>query len=184
MWALYRAGLGQPNCECRPSSELTVDGDVTLVRFDEPLGDIQPEAKARLTQPRALGLIETVEEARQLLWSDARALVRHRDGAAVCSRADGYGDGRAGRRIFGGVLDQVREDLLDPRRVGPHGAHAGVDVDGERVCRQGGTKALQESRHRLAELDRLRLKRQTGSLDDRRVEQIPNQLCKVLAAAL
>ena len=62
--------------------------------------------------PRAGGAVEAVEDVRQVLRGDARAVVANRD-LAVAHRDL---DLAAGRAPLGRVVEQVRDRPLEPRR--------------------------------------------------------------------
>src|SRR5205807_4238085 len=93
--------------------------DRAAVSFDDLSGDRQPEtAAAAATGPRAVDLEEALEDAWQIVGGDDGACVVHADADVSRPqylRADV--DRATGRRVADGVVDEVREDLLEPALV-------------------------------------------------------------------
>ena len=90
--------------------------DLFAVGLDERLGDGETE-----TGPAALvELGEALEDGLSILRRDARSLVGHRDHDLIRRPARLDGDDAVGRRVSGGVVEQVDQDLPDQERVDVH----------------------------------------------------------------
>ena len=84
------------------------------------LRDGQAEARAaRLARTGLVHAVEAVEQARQVLFGDADAVVRDADEDVRAARADLQVDPAAVGRVFDGVRDDIRDDLLDASGIGP-----------------------------------------------------------------
>ena len=98
-----------------------------------------------LVAPDAL---ELLEEPSDLVGRDAEPLVGHFDhDVLVAALADAHGDGTSLRRVLHGVVQEVRQDLLHPVRVGHdrgqgrgHVGHHRVagEPEGHRLQDEGG----------------------------------------------
>ena len=76
----------QHDLEPRAAAGRARGGHASAVRFDDGLDDRQPQAAARraLLRTRGVGLVEPIEDERQVLGRDARAGVGDRhDHAAI-----------------------------------------------------------------------------------------------------
>jgi hypothetical protein len=97
------------------------------VLLDDPLHDRETDAEptARAIE-RAIALREHVEDAPRELARDARAVVAYANEGATAAARRGDVDVTAGIRVAGGVVEEVRDGLHEPR---------GIAVDGDRVGR-------------------------------------------------
>src|SRR5262249_52335864 len=104
---------GQP--EHRPALYITEHADVPA---EEP-GILQRYGQAKSAAragSRGIGLVEALEDQRQLLWRDARAAIGHVHAAAGPVRACAHPD--IATAVLDRVLHQVGEYPLDAARVG------------------------------------------------------------------
>src|SRR3954447_10585904 len=93
--------------ESSPSTQRAFDPDASTLSFDDPLGDI--ESQARCVSGRWLRLPIALEDMRDMVGRDAGACVRHGDqqlsSAALRPNRDGFPFGAELERI----ADEVRE---------------------------------------------------------------------------
>src|SRR5262249_54178834 len=109
-----RAGRRKPDVKLAALVQHGLDRDSPAVRLDETLRDVEPEPETALLEPCALGLVEAIEQLRQLVGSNPCALVfdgNHRPGAVGSNSND---DGSAVFRVLRSVLQKVRQDLIQP----------------------------------------------------------------------
>ena len=100
----------------------------------QPLREREADAQApRRAVQRAIGLREQVEDLRQELFIDPYAVVAHADlGMVLLASVFAPDLDAASRvRVLGGVVEQVDEDLFQPRGVG-----TGPDGFGAHVHKQ------------------------------------------------
>src|SRR5436190_20010037 len=83
--------------------------DTTTLRLDEAPADRQTQAGAGPTSILRLDAIEFVEDVLEVAGRDARPLIRHfyHNDIAIVSRPNI--DTAAGRRVFGGIVEQVEQ---------------------------------------------------------------------------
>ena len=118
-WA-GRQGGGEPDDELAPlAGAVARRGDGAAVQLgerpDERQADAQPALRAG---ERAVGLGEEVEHPREQLRRDADPVVPHPEDDLVPLDPGDELDAAPGRRVLGGVGQEVDEDLLQPGRVG------------------------------------------------------------------
>ena len=90
------------------------------VHLGEFLHDGEPDAQpAFRAGDRTLALREQLEHVGQLLGRDADAVVPHLDDDVLAFEPGGQPDPAPALGVLGGVRQQVHDDLLDSRRVGP-----------------------------------------------------------------
>ena len=102
--------------------------EAAAMGLGDPTSDSQAEAKSAGLFPTSLAaLLERLEDRSQQVAFDARPRIRHLDSQACTTFALAFAPGRlaranrdrpARRRELGRVLDEVPDDLLQPRRVG------------------------------------------------------------------
>src|SRR5258706_3581748 len=143
----------QPNGELGPAAFLTFDGDGTVVRLDDGLGDVEAESEAAVVAAGDVaGPVEALEQLRDLVFRDADAIVddRREHIAAV----------HVGIELdvapLGGVLDGVGEEVVDDlahpvgvdvhRRLGNSGVEG--DAGGTLPAAKGPPRATRETRPR------------------------------------
>jgi hypothetical protein len=105
--------------------------DRAAVQSDQPLREREADAQApRRAVQRAVGLREQVEDLRQKRFIDPHAIVAHAHlGMVLLASVFAPNLDAAFRvRVLGGVVEQVDEDLFQPRGVGtgPNGFGAHV----------------------------------------------------------
>src|SRR5258706_1381408 len=166
----------QANGELGPAAFLTFDGDGTVVRLDDGLGDVEAESEAAVVAAGDVaGPVEALEQLRDLVFRDADAIVddRREHIAAV----------HVGIELdvapLGGVLDGVGEEVVDDlshavgvdvhRRLGNGGVEG--DAAGSILHTEGATAAIEE----LQPADGLPVDLQAVGLDARDVEQFRDQ---------
>src|SRR5439155_6011500 len=113
-----RAALGQREAHHEAAAAIeavTRYLDRAAVHLDQALHQREAEAQAVMDASfRAAGLIEEIEDARQVLGTNAPAFVSdlHRD--VILLPLDRDLDARPARAVLAGVVEQVREHLREP----------------------------------------------------------------------
>ena len=100
----------QHDGEHRAALGPVLGADLSALQLDEMLCDREPESgAARIARARFVDAVEALEDARQILFRNARALVRHRHGypAVETRRLD------ANRRLLGSVRDRVGHEISE-----------------------------------------------------------------------
>ena len=113
-------GGGEPDDELAPlAGAVARRGDGAAVQLGERPDERQPDARAPLRAgERAVALGEEVEHPREQLGRDADPVVPDADDDLVPLDPGDELDAAPGRRVLGGVGQEVHEDLLEPGRVG------------------------------------------------------------------
>src|SRR5215510_3819103 len=113
-----------------PPSQCAVCPDAAAVRFDDALGDGEPEpgAEAPLSWH---DLPESVEDTRQILRCDAAARVGNPKEHVLISRACANRDATAGFREFESVANEILEHLVEAPPARPEIVHTARHVDSE-----------------------------------------------------
>ena len=116
---LFAAGREMTNS--LPLSVPSLAGrDVAAVHLGELPDDGEPDAQAPFRAgDGTLALREELEHVGQFLGRNADAVVAHRDDDVVSFPRGGQPDSAPALGVLRGVCQQVDDDLLDPRRVGP-----------------------------------------------------------------
>lgn len=94
--------------------------------------DVQPEAGAAHTGAAA---DEPLEHPLQLGGRQARAVIDHRYRRLAVVGGHSHLDVAAVGRVLHGVVEQVRQNLVDAAPVGPHPHRTGHRVDGDGAAR-------------------------------------------------
>jgi hypothetical protein len=136
--------------------------------------DVQPEPAA-LEPARALGAVEALEHARQLVGVQPDAVVAHADGRAPFVGVDRHLDRAAVRRVLHGVREQVGEKLLQPRLV-PHAPERRGRAHLEPVPVARRADLLDDRADDRDQIGPGPLERQPAGLEPREVEQQLEQL--------
>ena len=144
--------------------------------------DRQPEACAASADPRTIGLVETLEDARQIAPCNADAVIGDRGfEAAVACGADGNGHLAAVEAELHRVMKEVREHLAEPAPVAADPRHDRRDVE-----RQPHALPLGERSEALdgiggdgAEVDVVKEERRFAAFDAAEVQQLVNHLADV-----
>src|SRR5687768_12937091 len=122
---------GQPDRErAAPARALAFGADPAAVEARELADDREADAEATaraVERPRRLG--EQLEHARKELRGDPGSIVAHAHFRCIAMTPYGDVDPPASRRELARVVDEVRDDLLDTRRVR-------VDREGIRAQRE------------------------------------------------
>src|SRR6185369_9221214 len=136
--ALYRAASGRRRSKRQADDELAAEvlagaarRHRAAVRLDELVDDGEADAEARLVDRNPGVDREQVEDVRQLLGSDADAVVGDGDDDLVGAAPRLEQDVAARVRSPRGVVDQVGEDLGQPLRVAEDGGGGGVELDAQ-----------------------------------------------------
>ena len=108
----------------------SVSSERAPVRFGELLGDRETEPEASLPALGARPLVEHVEDTREQLRAHADAGVPNpeRDGVSITLQSDI--DAPTARREFERVVQQVRDDLVQARRI-PVDVHVVRHAEGD-----------------------------------------------------
>ncbi len=180
MTGLLRDGRLDGEHGAHPRSALVLGGideaDGPVVQVGDPAGDGE-------TQPRAAGLTagllseraESFEDLLPALRRDAGALIGHLEPPFGGSRGPGHADRPVCRAVPRRVVEQVRDELPEPRRIALHGqvGRSRPDVEGDRLGADSGLRdgVLQQVGH----ADRLDGQRRHPSVDAGEVEQVLDQ---------
>src|ERR1051325_3122554 len=117
----------------RPSLCAVRCSDGATVFFDDPLRDGKTEAGAA---PPARE--EGLEDAQELVGTEARALIAYRDNELLPFRAPGDRDALPGSGVLHRVEQQVLEDEHEPARIHQHGLIRAGEVGLDRYLVVGG----------------------------------------------
>ena len=103
---------GQCHCERAALASLAFYADRSVVQRDEILDQREADARAVSVEPSVLALIEAGEERRQLVLVDALAAIADTDDGQLAFPTGIHADPSAGMVVFGGVADEVVDDLV------------------------------------------------------------------------
>ncbi|MCY1213798.1 hypothetical protein D9M72_255950 [compost metagenome] len=104
------------------------------MQLDQALDQRQADAQPALRGlRRAADLHEHLEDRAQHVGCKAGAVVAHLDHRDALLRAQHDADRSAGRRVLGGVVEQVREHLREPHRIAAHHERLAAQVHVQRV---------------------------------------------------
>src|SRR6266511_2238671 len=158
------------------------DGDAAAVQLHHPVRDGQAQAGAAAVPGGALAPGEPLEHPGALVGRDPGTLVGDVEDQVLGLPAGGDGDGAAGGAVPGGVVEQVRDHLVQPARVGDGLARFGVDAEAHVATgRTGGDLGL-PYRHRQepGHVEGLQVQRYHPGLDPGQVEQLGDQPAEAL----
>src|SRR6185312_4171394 len=115
---------------------------------DEAATDRQAETGAGATAILGLHPVKLVEDAFEIARRDARPLVDdlNQNGVApnrITGAPSAKLDAAALRGVFGGVIEQVEQDLLEQDRVEKQHRQIRVDADFDPMARQNASGTLQ-----------------------------------------
>ena len=115
--------------------------DMTALRLDEAAADRQAKAGSGATPILRLDAVELVEDAFEIARRNARAFIDDFDCYEVTVAPRPHIDAGAGRRVFGGVVEEIEQHLLEQNWVEPYDRQIGRDFDLDVVSAQhvGGT---------------------------------------------
>src|ERR1051326_5117866 len=91
--------------------------DTAALCLDEAAADRQSEPGPGATPILCLNAVKFVKDAFEVGGGNARPLVDDFDADGPVLTASVYADRAAGRRVFGGVVEQVEQHLLEEDRV-------------------------------------------------------------------
>src|SRR5262249_10682564 len=138
----------------------------------ESLGDPEAEAGARGGGGEAIATEEPFTKLRHLVRREAGAAVVHREHHVVTVPLGADFDRGAARRIFGGVVDDLHEGLLDQHRVDIDERQVGVHVECHFVLGQPPLPALERRVDDVGRLDPFELRLDLVAADPSRVQKI------------
>ena len=150
------------------------DPDAAVVRADDGFAHRQAEADAG-GGGFAFAAGEFLEDAAFGAGRDAGAVVADRDAQLAVLRHGVQADGAAGRRVLGGIFQQIAEHPFDQHAVAFDQRQPGQAVDRDPMRRQRFAHGGQRGADQF--LDRLPLQPQRGvaALQPRHVEQVGDQ---------
>src|SRR5688572_3127327 len=89
------------------------------MHFDQAANQSEPDAQPALSSAgRVLDLREHFKDTGQHIRQDADAAIADRDHYTVALAPRGEPDSSCGIGILGGIIEEVRNDLLQPYRIG------------------------------------------------------------------
>ena len=178
---LRGVGRGNDQAERATLADDALDLKRSSHGLGQPLRQRQPQA--RPLHIRALGAepLERDEQARDVCWEDAGAVVAHLEGDSVtgCPPAP-QDDGPARSVVLDPVRQKVEEDLLDalPVRHDPFDLQI-FDTDLDAALRGQGPDEVDDLRGHLVRRDRLDRERDPARLDPRDVQDLVDQIQQV-----
>src|SRR5690606_32682501 len=159
----------------RTASWLALRPDSASMRFDEALGDrkAEPGASAR----GAVRLPEAVKDVRQVLGWNPRTGVRHGYVNVLFLQMRFETHAAARRRKFHGVVEEMRQDLVDSRSIRKHSRQAlrRTADQGDVLLGGGAHEGLERFIQQSAQIAADRLDRKTACLDRGYVKQIADE---------
>ena len=159
----------------------------SAVQLDEVTHDRQSEPEpAVLPADRAVGLAEPLEDERQKVGGDARAVVGDRQAQAVAGLRQHDVDPAAIRRELDRIDDEIADDLLQPLRVAAHEVAGRIDARVQRDGPRAGRRAerLDGGGDDPAEVHRRQLETEAPRHDAGHVEDVFDELRLELCVAL
>jgi hypothetical protein len=133
--------------------------DAAAMQLGEAAHECQPDAQPALrTIEGRRDLREHLEDIGQVLGFDADAGVANGDHRLVAFTLHAEPDVPAARRVLGGIVEQVEDDLCKARGIRTHAQHLVGQGDGDLVGARfdGGARAFDRFVHRVGRLDLLR----------------------------
>src|SRR5437588_7371523 len=103
--------------------------DATTLRLDKASADRQPQPGARATAVLRLNAVELVEDAFEIVRRDARPFIDDLDQGDLAVAPGPQVYAAAGRCIFGGVVEEVEQHLLEQHRIELQHRQIGGDRD-------------------------------------------------------
>ena len=87
------------------------------MRFDDPTGNCETEARTLLTTARSVGSVKTVEYVREIRWCDARTAVFDAEFRLPATPDKRNIDFPAVGRVLQRVIEQNHQQLPQPIRI-------------------------------------------------------------------
>ena len=138
-------------------------------------------ARCRSPLPAA---VELVEHALHVSRREPRPLVGDPEHDPVMAPAARDRNGRARRRVLGGVVEQVDQHLLEQHHVEVEHGQVGLEVDRDAVLRQRRGRPLQGRADDLAEVDGLPVEHDPARFETGHVEQVGDEPAQALGLVL
>src|SRR6185437_12040258 len=136
-------------------------------------GQADPESPAR-TRQRAVDLREQIEDPLELLRCQADTVVTHAQDGLVILLRDLQCNVAAVLSVFGGVLDEVRDDLFQPNRIAvdPHGSIGQGEYQIVMVLSDATSARLGRMARDVSQIQRFALELNVTTTDARDVEEL------------
>src|SRR5437764_2077556 len=93
--------------------------DATALRLDEASADRQPQPGAGAAAILRLDAVELVEDAFEIIGRDARSFIDDLDQGDLAVAPSPDVDPASGGCVFGGVVEQIAQYLLEQDRIEP-----------------------------------------------------------------
>ena len=141
-----------------PRSRPAFDLDLAAVGGNKGVGDPQAEPGSRCGDGVARPAEEAVADLALLFAGKARAIVvdREHDGVAVLMGADA--DRRTDRRVFGGIVENLHQRLLDLRRIDTNDRQIRIEIERYRIAGEPPPPMLERGVDDVDRLDPLRFR--------------------------
>ena len=160
--------------------------DRPVLHLDEPAHERQPDAEAAVrARERAIDLRKRIEDRREVLRRNPHARIAHAKRDEIVFARRGQRDPPAARRVFRRVVDQVRQDLRDPREIAAHVHRFRRHLDRQRVAVAVDVRLARLDRggHHLLHVDGADLELDLAAGDPRHVEQVVDEPHELLQLA-
>src|SRR5229473_3912664 len=105
----------QCKIETAPRSQLTLHPNPSAVRFDDSLRDRQPQTNSSTVS--AIALPQPSKDVWQRIGRNARSGVHHNESRFLLPSTSSQNNFSTGGREFDRIADEVRQHLLNARRI-------------------------------------------------------------------
>src|SRR5437588_777553 len=154
--------------------------DPPALRLDKAAADRQPETGAGAPAILRLDAIELVEDAFEIARRDARPLIDDLDPGNIAVAPGPQVDAAAGRRIFGGVVEQIEQHLLDEDRVEPQHRQIGGDGDFDAMPGENFASSPYGRADDVAQVEEIEAQLDRAGFEAGHVEQIADEAVEAL----
>ena len=161
----------------RPGQRL----DPAAVGLDQAAADRQAEARPGCLLVAGAHAIEHVEHGVARFRRDAGALVAHAHAHALAVQRRCDLDPTTGRRVFGGVVENVDQHLLDENRVDVEDRHVLRDLHFDVQRGERPRHLLERPADDLAQIDPFAVRLQRAVAEPGHVEQVLDEAVQPLA---
>ena len=112
-------GTGKGNFEKSSAVSLTLDPDSSIMGFDDPFDDGQPESHpSAVPAASRVRAVEPVENVRKIVRLDSNAMIANRELHCRILSPRRNLDNAAVPGVFDGILEEVDDSTTDPELVG------------------------------------------------------------------
>ena len=163
-----------PAQNSEPSPGSRFDPQIAAVRAQNFARDVQAEAGAGHAIPYRAAAVKLVEDALALALRDAGAAIVHANNHAIAFEIGHNADGRSGRRIFQGIIDQLAQGEREQFRIGRNARQVRARIQAHRSAGR--------LRFEMLENFREQLRRRRSDSRSRRI--FPASICDMRTASV